>query len=78
MMQCPHYEADRSRMYSELQNIHSTKIEDMFHNPRETYLALMGKHPPDMPFDVMLPVWIISSKHISAIYKKALIVRYLN
>ena len=77
-MQCPYYEADRSKMYSELQNIHGTNIEDMFHSPRETYLALMGKHPPDMPFDVMLLVWTISSKHISGIYKKALIVRYSN
>ena len=76
VMQCPFYEDSRVAMYQEIDSLELVELETVLNNPRELYLTLMGKHPEDIPLEIMMQVWDISSRHISNMYKRAISSRY--
>ena len=67
---------NKHAMYQEIDSLELVELETVLNNPRELYLTLMGKHPEDIPLEIMMQLWDISSRHISNMYKRAISSRY--
>ena len=74
-MQCPYFEADRKKMFDEMSELNCIEIKGILNNPENVYWYLMGKHPPDIDFNVMYPFWTIAARYISSMYERAILGR---
>ena len=75
VMQCPFFEHDKMNMLKEMEEVESYEISNLLNEHGRLFLYLMGKHPDNVSFESMYIFWSISAKHISVIYKKAIIDR---
>ena len=75
VMQCPFFENDKRNMLEEMEGVENPEISGILNDHGNLFLYLMGKHRDNVCFDSMYIFWSISAKHISAMYKTAIIDR---
>ena len=63
IMQCPAHENSRISMYNEINEIYALDVGEC------TLGILLGRRLPNKTVEEMLPLWLISSSHIYAMYK---------
>ena len=63
IMQCPAHENSRISMYNEINEIYALDAGEC------TLGILLGRRLPNKTVEEMLPLWLISSRHIYAMYK---------
>ena len=65
IMQCPDTDDIRREMFEVLNSIEDNYVQDILKEHQEVFYALMGKHVAEIPFESMIKIWRISSKHVS-------------
>ena len=72
VMQCPHFEHDRVKMFQKLKDLGNTEVDRIVDNIHDLYFILMVKHPEGDELSVMIDLWDIAAKHISRMYTRAI------
>ena len=71
VMQCPNNEGTRKEMLDVIKSINEASVVTTS-QPQNLFGILMGQHPEDVSFEIMLKVWVTSSKYISDINRRVL------
>ena len=75
LMQCPHFEECRKRMYNHIYRV-DAKLEETFReHPGEVFPWLLGKEIDGYEHDTMYMVWVISGNAINDMYTQVLSMR---
>ena len=72
VMQCPDTELIKGEMFEVLSAIDDDHVSNALQDQHNIFYILMGKHPPDVPFDSMLKIWLVSSHYIPRMYRRLL------
>ena len=72
VMQCPFFEEDRRKMFAEMEDLACREIDEILNDAANIFLHLMGKHPPNVSFDVMYEFWVLVASHISYMYRSVI------
>ena len=75
IMQCPFFEENKKIMFEELNQSEDVAIIELLRDHGGIFLYLMGKQPERVSFEAMHSFWSIAAKHITDIYKRAIIDR---
>ena len=72
VMQCPDTEHIKGEMFEVLSAIDDDHVSNALQDQQNIFYILMGKHPPDVPFDSMVKIWLVSSHYIPRTYRRLL------
>ena len=72
VMQCPHFSDESRALYDALNLLRTETSARVLNDPQNYFPILMGKQPEYATFHEMVEIWMITSDHISKIYKRAL------
>ena len=53
------------RCFAEMEELACREIDEILNDAVNIFLHLMGKHPPNVSFDVMYEFWVLAASHIS-------------
>ena len=69
VMQRPDTEDIRREMYEVIYAIEDDHVKTFLLVQQVTFFILIGKHPPDIPFQSIVKIWLISSHCITMMYR---------
>ena len=72
VMQCSYQYECRVNMYRVLSEIPNRVGTEALKDPSKILLILLGKSVEDYVIKQMIPIWIISAKYISAMYREVI------
>ena len=72
VMQCPNNESYKKEMLDCIKAINEETVDRILDEPQNLLGVLMGQHPEGVRFEIMLKVWLISSKYIADIYRRVM------
>ena len=72
VMQCPDTEHIKGEMLEVFSAIDDDHVSNALQDQQNIFYILMGKHPPDVPFDSMVKIWLVSSHYIPRMYRRLL------
>ena len=64
VMQCPDTEKIKFEMFEVINAIDDDHVMALMLEHQDVFYILMGKHPPNIPFQSMIKIWLVSSHYI--------------
>ena len=61
VMQCPDTEEIKCEMFEVINAIEDDHIKTLMFEQLEVFYILMDKHPPGIPFESMIKIWLVSN-----------------
>ena len=70
-MQCPASEDIKSEKFDVINSVDDEHVKTIMLDQQELFYILTGKHPPELPFESMSKILVISSRYryISRMYR---------